>query len=56
MRNDRSRIRFLCWIGKACARLVAKAFSGMVLPVVERTPPDVETLHYRQSVVHVEYM
>lgn len=35
---------------------VAKAFSGMVLPVIERTPPDVETLHYRQSVVHVEYM
>ena len=31
-------------------------FFGMVLPVVERTPPDVETLHYRQSVVHVEYM
>ena len=27
-----------------------------VLPVIERTPPDVETLHYRQSVVHVEYM
>ena len=35
---------------------MAEAFFGMVLPVVERTPPDVETLHYRQSVVHVEYM
>ena len=54
--NDRCCFRFLCRNGKACSRLVAKAFSGMVLPVIERTPPDVETLHYRQSVVHVEYM
>lgn len=41
---------------KQCSHLVAETFSGMVLPVVERTSPDVETLHYRQSVVHVEYM